>query len=74
MVELNTHCVVDPWEKEGNIGLRKGYHRVDISCYQDNNRRKLFIKYRPGDKAIRDYIPADGWWTDAVEGAVENQP
>lgn len=66
VVELNTHCVADPWEAEGNVGLKKGYHRIDIFYYQDNRHRKLFIKSRPGDQAIRHPIPADAWWTDAV--------
>jgi hypothetical protein len=68
VVELNTHCVKDPWESEGDIGLRKGHHRVDVYYYQDNNRRRLDIKSRPGDEAIRKSLPADGWWTDAAAG------
>ncbi|MHC5056940.1 MAG: PA14 domain-containing protein [Planctomycetota bacterium] len=68
VVELDTHCVKDPWESEGDIGLRKGHHRVDVYYYQDNNRRKLLIKSRPGDEAVRKFPPADSWWTDAAAG------
>jgi hypothetical protein len=67
VVELNSHCVVDAWESEGNIGLRKGLHRVDLYYYQDNNRRKLILKYRPGDQAIRKHVPAGDWSTDATD-------
>jgi len=66
VVELDTHCAADPWEAEGNIGLRKGCHRVEIFYYQDDRHRKLLIESRAGDQAIRHPPPAEAWWTDAA--------
>jgi len=61
VVNLDTHCVVDPWEDEGSIGLAAGLHRVDLYYYQDNNRRKLLLKWRTGDQPIRGRVPAGVW-------------
>ncbi len=44
-----------------------GIATADLYYYQDNNRRKLILKYRPGDQAVRKHVPAADWSTDAGE-------
>jgi len=61
VIDLNSISDYDPWFKDGYVGLKKGFHKVDIYYYQAHYRTKLLYRMRPGNEAIRKYIPADAW-------------
>ena len=61
VIDLNSASDLDPWFKDGYVGMKKGLHKIDIYYYQHHNRTKLYYQMRPANKAIRRNIPANSW-------------
>jgi len=62
VIDLNSSSGVDPWFREGFVGLKKGLHKVAIRYYQAHSRTKLHYEIRPGNEAVRKPVPAEAWW------------
>ena len=62
VIDLNSSSDVDPWFREGFVGLKKGLHRINIEYYQAHHRTKLQYDIRPGNEAVREPVPAESWW------------
>ncbi len=61
VINLDSNSELDPWFKDGYVGLKKGYHKVDIYYYQAHSRTHLQYKMRPGNKFTRKPISGDLW-------------